>query len=60
MVRDGTGVRNDAHRYWLKGQEEKWKADDPLWELRELNERTLRDLQDDIRGVPRTRREGKG
>lgn len=58
--RDGTGVRNDPYRYWLKGQEAKWKADDPLWEYRQEEEQTLRELKEGLRKGAEKRGEGKG
>jgi len=27
VCREGTGKRNDPHRYWLRGQEEKWQGE---------------------------------
>jgi hypothetical protein len=35
LLRDGLGQRSAPFRYWLPGQEEKWKAD-PVHQLREL------------------------
>ena len=43
--RDGTGKRNDPHRYWLPGQEEKWAAENTPESLaRKANEEMRRFL----------------
>jgi hypothetical protein len=57
VQRDQTGTRNDPHRYWLKGQEAKWKANDPLWEYNQEGEQVLRELRESMekgssRGTP--------
>jgi hypothetical protein len=30
LLREGSGRKNDPYRYWLPGQEEKWKR--PPWQ----------------------------
>jgi len=41
--REGTGKRNDPHRYWLQGQEEKWAAENtPEALARKANEEMRR------------------
>lgn len=32
--RDGTGERDDAFRYWLPEAEERWRREDPFYEMR--------------------------
>ncbi len=48
VQRDHTGTRNDPYRYWLKAQETKWKANDPLWEYRQEGERVLQELRESV------------
>jgi hypothetical protein len=43
VLRDGTGRANDPFRYWLKGQEEKWRATNPLWDLLQQDRQAVRD-----------------
>jgi hypothetical protein len=45
VQRDRTGRRNDPHRYWLKGQETKWKAANSLWEYHQEEEQVLREMR---------------
>ena len=56
VQRDGTGRSHDPFRYWLKGQEEKWKAADPFWEQRQQDEEILRKLHQGDWEAPRPRR----
>ena len=37
----GTGRRSDPFRYWLHGQEEKWKQD-PLYDFHQMIEQNMR------------------
>jgi hypothetical protein len=37
VAREGAGLRNDPHLYWLPGKEVEW-PDDPLWWLKEMPE----------------------
>lgn len=58
--RDHTGTRNDPYRYWLKGEEAKWQAGDPLWEYRQEEKQVLRDLRESLekgvdKGTPRAK-----
>ena len=48
VQRDHTGTSNDPYRYWLKGQEAKWKANDPLWEYNQEEEQVLRELRESM------------
>jgi len=43
VQREGTGRKNDPHRYWLPGQEEKWRTDPELAQKMEI-EKLLREL----------------
>jgi hypothetical protein len=43
LLREGTGRTNDPFRYWLKGQEDKWRAANPLWDLLQQDRQAVRD-----------------
>ena len=60
VLREGTGRRNDAFRYWLSGQEERWQ-NDPVAVLENNQLEALRLLQEQLAGafVPPERRKGK-
>ncbi len=50
VLRQGTGRTNDPFRYWLKGQEAKWQAADPFWELNERTEDVLKNMRKKLSG----------
>ncbi|HYT89059.1 MAG TPA: AAA family ATPase [Gemmataceae bacterium] len=50
VLREGTGRRNDAFRYWLPGQEERWQ-NDPLAALEQSGLEALRLLQEQPAGA---------
>ncbi len=60
VLRNGSGTRGDPYRYWLKGQEAKWQADDPLWAYRQEGEQVLRELREAVRREPGKRGKEKG
>ena len=47
VLREGSGRRNDAFRYWLPGQEERWQ-NDPLAALERSEWEALRLLQEQL------------
>jgi hypothetical protein len=53
----GTGRRSDPFRYWLPGAEERWRAENPLYDLDKRREKDLRRLLPGLRtGKPRSAR----
>jgi AAA domain len=54
VLSDGTGRKTDPFRYWLPGAEERWRAENPLYDLERQQKKEL-ELLFGKRGVPKGR-----
>ena len=48
VLREGSGRKTDPFRYWLAGQEDKWRQD-PMYEFRQMMEANNRKMRERVR-----------